>query len=362
VKVLERVEILIEGDRIRAIGPAGRQRNADQVIDADGCVVLPGLVDPHRHVGTPGTLDGDERHRQTELPIGVDDGTFLERRVLRGFRRALAGGTSTVGIKCGGAGAKDEVERLAFVREIGRTSAVKVCPTLIAAPRGADGRGRDDRISAMIGEAIPAARRRRLSRFCDVACGDGGYALSEAEAILRAGRGAGLRPKLHVLCGELDGAALLAAKLDALSIDHLRDAGRRALEALKERGVICVLLPGDAFLNGGTCPNGRKLIDAGMAIALGTDYGFDGRGVESVWMALAAAVEGMGLSPEEAITAVTLNAAAAIEMADETGSIELGKAADLAILDVDDYREIGRSVGCEPVRTTVVNGRAVFSS
>jgi len=364
LRVRDGVEVLISDGRIESIGPAGSHPSVGEVVDAEGCVVLPGLVDPHRHFGAPcvsGIGSGSSVETGTHSAKQGESGAD-ERRLLRGLRRALAEGTSTVEIKCGSdQTVEDEVELLARARRIGRATSLRVSSTLLGTPRGTERWRRDDGISALIGEAIPAARRRRLARFCDVVCGDGGYAPSEADAILRAGRGAGLSPKVHVAGGDFDAAALLAARLDAASIDHLPDCGRRAAGALRKSGVVCVLLPGTAFLYGEPYPNARGMIEAGMAVALGTDYGFEGHGVESVWMSLAMALEKLDMSLEEAITAVTLNAAAALEIADETGSLEPGKAADLAILDVEDHREIAGSVGCDPVRMTIVGGRRVSS-
>ncbi|MGB2982953.1 MAG: amidohydrolase family protein, partial [Candidatus Bipolaricaulia bacterium] len=106
----------------------------------------------------------------------------------------------------------------------------------------------------------------------------------------------------------------------------------------------------------------RRMIDSGMAVALGTDFGFSGHGVESHWVGLSVAVEKLKMGIEEAICASTLNAAAALEVADEVGSIEPGKLADLAILDLDDYRDIAGSIGSNPVRMTIIAGRVVHSS
>ena len=214
VRLFEGVEVLLSGGRIDAVGPIGSfagKRPIDETIDARGGVVLPGLIDPHRHLGAPCIPDGGIVPRSTRRRDEDTDG-----RLVRALRRGLAGGTCTVGIKCGAdANSADELDLLRSVREVDSMLPMRVSSAFLGTPRGTVARARDDRISALIGESIPAVRRRRLTRFCDVACGAGGYAPSEAETILRAARGAGLIPKIHVMESELDAAALLAARLGA---------------------------------------------------------------------------------------------------------------------------------------------------
>jgi len=361
LEVLENVEILVVDGRVAAIDCVGRHAVSDATVDARGRVVLPGLVDPHRHLGAACVPDGGcERSRAAmDRRYSVP----AERQLLRSARRALAGGTTTVGIKCGAdRSSTDELDLLAAVRSIGEATPLRALAAFLGTPRGTERRGRDDRISQTIGEAIPAVRRRRLAGCCEVACGDGGYLPAQAEAILRAARGAGFTLGVHAMQGEFDAAANLAATLGATSIAHLRDCGARAASSLRESGVVSVVLPGAPFFHGGASPNARGMIDVGLAVALGTDYRVEGFGVESLWATLAIAIERMDLSLEEAITSISLNAAAALDVADVVGSIEPGKAADLAILDLDDYREIEGCFGCEPVAMSVVGGRPVVPS
>lgn len=365
LKVYEGVEVLVSNGRIESVQPLGRSPSADQTIDAEGRVVLPGLVDPHRHLTVP-SVSPIEGVGQPLLPAArtalPDEGTD-EKRLLRGFRRALAGGTSMVEVKCGMDGVGiDEMESLSLVQRVEHATPLRVSPTLLGDCPGLEKQHRDNRISALISQIIPAVRRRRLARFCDVTCGDGGYTASEAEAILRAACGAGLRPKIHGLGRQPEEAALLGAKLRAASVDYMKGCGRRSSAALRRSGAVSVLLPGTAFFLDEPYPDARGMIDNGLAVALATDYGFSGYGVESSWVILAIGVEKMNLSLEEAITAGTLNAAAALEVADETGSVEPGKHGDLVILDVEDYREIRGSIGRDPVRMTIIGGQVAYTS
>jgi imidazolonepropionase len=365
LKVYEGVEVLVSNGRFVSIGPSRRPPNVDRIIDAEGGVVLPGLIDPHRHLTVP-SVSATGSAPQSFLSIAktaAPEQETEENRLLRGFRRAIAGGISMVEVKCGMDGAgMDEMESLSLVQRVERATPLRVSPTLLGDCPGLEKQHRDNRISALISRIIPAVRRRRLAQFCDVTCGDGGYTAREAEAILRAARGAGLRPKIHGLGKQPEEAALLGAKLRAASVDYMKGCGGRASAALRRCGVVSVLLPGTAFFLDEAYPDARGMIDSGLAVALGTDYGFSGYGVESSWVNLAIGVEKMDLSLEEAITACTLNAAAALEVADEAGSVEPGKHADLVVLDVEDYREIRGSIGRDPVRMTIIGGRAAYTS
>jgi len=357
VSVFESVEILIEDGRITAIGPEGSVRPSGDVetLDAGGRIVLPGLVDPHRHLGfvPPRSSTRDE----------PADRARVESRLQRGIRRASRHGVTRIEVKCGRdlAGAA-EVDGLDLVQRLDGVPPVRIVPTLLAEVSEADAPQRDDRISELISEVIPTVRRLRIAGFCDVVCGPGGCSPAEAETILRAARGAGLTPKVHLVGSETATGAHLGERLGAASVDHLISCTTRASAALRRSGVIGVLLPGNSFVAGKPYPDARRMIEDGLALALGTDYGFQEHGVESPWVALSFAVARAGMTLEEGIVACTLNAAAALEMADEAGSVEIGKAGDLAILETEDYREIATSIGANPVWRTVIGGKVVDPS
>ncbi|MGB2982662.1 MAG: hypothetical protein WBC63_02240, partial [Candidatus Bipolaricaulia bacterium] len=259
LRVYESAEILLEGERILSIGSLGDHTHADEIIDAEGNAVLPGLIDPHRHLRLPPAMEATNDSGPIRLDVVMG-----ETRLLRGFRRAVAEGTTTVEVKCAtdGAGAS-VIEDLALARRVGRVTPLRVSSTLLGDCPDSERRGRDDQISALISEVIPAARRRRLAQFCDVTCGEGGYSLREAETILRAGRGAGFRPKIHGMGRELDQAAVLGSKLGAASVDHLSSCGKRASAVLRRSGAVCVLLPGTAFFFDRPYPEARRLIESG---------------------------------------------------------------------------------------------------
>jgi len=349
IDVEEGVEILIRDRRIASITERHARDGIDAIIDADGGVVLPGLVDPHTHALLPHGFP-------EERPLG---GGAIPRRVERGFLRAIETGTTTIEVKCGHGGEpEEEISLLRIVERLKRSVRLRVVTTFLGALGRCEGRVREDRVSSLIREVIPTVRRHRLVQFCDVVCGEEAYTETETRTILRAAAGAGLRSKIHV--GETGRAAgSLGAELEVTSIDHLSFPAERDIEEMKRAGVIPVLLPGTAFFLDRPYPDARRMIDSGLPLALGTDSGLVGYGVGSMWSVVSLATRRLGISVEEAISAATLNGAAAVDLAGEVGSIEPGKLADLVILDIDDYREIGDFIGVNPVKKVIFEGGEV---
>jgi imidazolonepropionase len=356
VEALDRVQLVLKDGRIESIGSSLDVAKPDVTLDAAGRVVIPAFVDPHRHAGfplVPGAASAGESDDSGSRPP-----SNLERNLRRGCRRAVADGVATLEVKCTQDGTASEATTcLGMTSQVASDGPIRLVRTLLLAATEERGTARDDRISDLIGRVIPTARRRRSATFCDVACGAGAYTVREADAILRAARSAGLAPKIHALGTETDEAALLAASIGATSVDHVQTLGARASRELRRAGAVCVLLPGRAALSGEACPDARKMVQAGLAVALGTDHGFAGRGLESMWMAFAWAIQRMGMSVEEALTACTLNAAAALGLGDVTGSAEVGKSADLAILDIERFSDVSGVFGVPPVVQTIVGGR-----
>lgn len=364
VHVEEGMEILVRGGRIASVGKAGTAQSPSEVIDAEGRLVVPGVVNPHTHAVLP-LLHCSGRG---ELPSGmwtvVDKLAGLsEEAIVHRMRgaldRAVRRGTTTVEVKCGQSGDNGGVELLALIRHLVRSSPLRVVPTLLGTLSSTESRRRADRVSSLIRETIPAVRRGRMAQFCDVACGDGAYTAEEARTILRAARGAGLRAKIHIEGEENSESERIGAKVEATSVDHLTKLSERGLLEMRRAGVVPVVLPGFCFLVGRRFPDARGMIDAGLPVALGSDFGLAGFGVESMWTVLSLAVAKTGMTVEEGIVAMTLNAAAAVELADEVGSLEPGKHADLLILSAEDYREIPHCVGRNPVEAVIVGGRIV---
>jgi imidazolonepropionase len=373
--VHESVEVRIDGERISQVGTAVDQENVDLTLDAHGGVILPGLVDPHTHVAFVGTREEEFLARLQGLPytdggilssahaVAAADEEEIVAQAGRFLRRMLACGTTTVEIKSGyGLSLEEEVKLLLAIRQLKKTMPMRIVATFLGAHAVPAGVPRDDYISTIITEMIPTVRRRRLAQFCDVFCDKGFFTVAEARTILRAARGAGLRLKLHVDELADTGGAKLAAELEATSADHLLKVSEIGMRELKRAGVIPVLLPGTAFTLGSPYAPARRMIELGLPVALASDFNPGTCLIYSMWTVIGLAVMKMGLSVEEALTAATLNAACALEIGEEVGSLEEGKQADLVVLDLDNYHQIPYFFGHNPVSVVIHNGEVVYES
>lgn len=362
-------------DGLAAVAPAPDT----PVLDAGGAVVVPGFVDAHTHLAYAGDRDDEIRRRlagATYREIAEAGGGIVStvaatraapREELAAAIRArldevLLLGTTTAEVKSGyGLSTADEVRSLEAIRDAAAAHPVGVVATFLGAhevpPEHRDRRGRY--VDLLVEEMIPEVARRGLAVFCDVFCEEGVFTVAESRRILLAARAHGMKLRLHAdeLAGT--GGAELAAELQARSADHLlfvSDAGARALA---EAGCAATLLPAAAFyLRLGRFAPARALIDAGVAVALGSDANPGGGLSPSMPFAMAVACFGMGLSLEAALAAATLNAAYSLDVHREVGSLEEGKRADLVILRSRRLLDLLR-VGVAAVHTVVKDGRVV---
>jgi imidazolonepropionase len=198
-----------------------------------------------------------------------------------------------------------------------------------------------------------------LAQFCDVECGDGAYTLEEARTILRAARASGLHLKLHAGDGEVGSLGAITAELGITAVGHLSELDIRDAAEWKNVGVIPVLLPSEGLLRGRPYPNAHRMIEAGLAVGLGTNAGAASVAAGSMWFVIALAISALQMSLEQAIAAVTLHNAHVLESAAEIGAVEIGKRANLLILDIADYRDLVGGLGEDPVRVVIQNGEVV---
>jgi imidazolonepropionase len=373
IYVQKNVSIRIENGIIQQVGKFTSKKGIDQVVDALGAVALPGLIDPHTHAVFAGTREDEFLARlqgkpydeggiqSTARAVAEASESRLVEEALPRLQLMLESGTTTVEIKSGyGLSLEGETKLLLAIRKLRKAISMRVIPTFLGAHAFPEKVSRDDYISTIITEMIPTVRRRRLAQFCDVFCDRGFFTVDETRTILRAARGAGLGLKLHA--DELAdvGGAELAADLQATSADHLLRTSEYGMKRLREVGVVPVLLPGTAFTLGSDYAPARKMIDLDLPVALATDFNPGTCLIYSMWLIIGLAVLKMGLSVEEALTASTLNAAAALDLASDVGSIEEGKQADIILLDLDNYRQIPYFFGYNPVSTVIINGNVVF--
>ena len=277
----------------------------------------------------------------------------------------LAHGTSTAEVKSGyGLRLEDELKSLRATHRLSAAHEVDLVPTFLGAhaipPEHRN--DPDGYAHLVINEMIPAVVEEDLAEFCDVFCESGYFTTEQAREVLAAGAEAGLDPKIHA--DELSdlGGARLAAEVGAVSADHLLHASDDGLQAMAAAGTIAVLLPGTAFYLGLPYARARRMIELNVPIALASDFNPGTSPTYAMPMVIALACLGMRLSPAEAITAATINAAHAISMAEEVGSLDPGKAGDIVILDLPDYRQLPMQFGTNPVHAVIKRGQLAYQS
>jgi imidazolonepropionase len=347
-------------------------------VDASGCVVVPGFVDPHTHVVFAGDRRAELRDRlagATYAEIAAAGGGIL--RTVAATREAppdelvaaalprldemLANGTTTCEVKSGyGLTTESEVRQLRAIRTLDSMHAMDLVPTLLGAheiPREFE-RSRAAYVSLVIEEMIPRVAAEGLAAWCDVFCEDGVFTPAESQAILEAGKRAGLGARIHADELGPSGGSLVAARVGARSADHLIYCDRAGAEALAAAGVCAVLLPASAFyLKLGRFAPARMLIDAAVPIALGTDVNPGGGCSPSMPFAMSLACFAMNMTLEESLVAATLNAAWSLNRSDLIGSLEVGKMMDAVVIR-GGLTELLR-VGAPAVRTVVKRGKVV---
>ncbi len=379
--IVEDGAVAIRDGRILATGTSAEIESrceADRVIDARGQVVMPGFVDPHTHLVFPATREdefemrclgksyeeiaaagGGIRNSARKMRATGKEELLAAARRLR--RSALLHGTTTVEVKSGyGLETAAEIRALEVAGELDDRG--DVVRTFLGAHEVPDEYRdrREDYIRLVIEEMIPLVAERGLAEFCDVFCEEAVFNVEESRRILLAGLAAGLRPKLHADELHPTGGAELAAEIGAISADHLIRVSDGGIAAMAAAGVVAVLLPGTSyFLGMKAFAPGRKMISAGVPTALATDCNPGSSMTENMQFVMTTACLGYGLTAAEAITAATRNAAYAVGLGDEVGSLAAGKRADVLILDVTKYRQLTYHHGVNHVETVVHHGEVV---
>jgi len=377
--------VLIRNGVIEALGPSRRLENISEArsareIDASGLVVAPGFVDSHTHLvcGPPRLHDYEMRLAGADYAaIAAAGGGILQSvravreapisRLVLQARRSLNGfvrhGTTTIEAKSGYG--LDEAGERKTLRAIHALSGkpLDLVPTYLGAhvvPPEFSGRP-EEYIDWVCDYLMPKIRRRNLARFVDVYCERGAFSVPQARRYLEAARALGFRLKVHAEQFSNSGGIQLAVEMSAASADHVDYANDADIAALAGSQTVATLLPGAVFHLGlDRYPPARKMIEAGVAIALATDFNPGTSPTYSMPMILSMACAQMRMTPAEAFAAATVNAAWAIGCASQVGSIEAGKAADLVIFNVPDYREIPYHFGVNLVKMTIKQGRVVY--
>ena len=357
-------------------------RPASESIDATGKTVLPGFVDCHTHpvwAGDRGEEIGRRLAGESYASIAAGGGGIaatvaatraagndaLRALVAGRLRRMLSCGTTTVEAKSGyGLTGEEELRSLRLLAALAGPDLPRLVPTLLAAhevpPEYRDRRQEWVRIVAE--ELVPRCAREGLARFCDVFCEEGVFTVEESRRILAAARSAGLGLRIHADELTRSGGALLAAELRADSADHLLCIGQAEIEALAAAGTVAVVLPGTAWWMRSKPAPARAMIAAGVPVAVATDANPGTCNTESLPAVAAHACLDSGLTVEETLTAITLNAAASLRLASEIGSLEVGKSADAVLLDAPGDRHLLYHWGVNLVSAVVRGGAIVWRS
>jgi imidazolonepropionase len=372
-------KILCAGTRAEVEGKIGTARIA-RSIDAGGRVVMPGWVDCHTHavfsryradeyearIRGEGYLEIERRgggiKRTVREVREMDEGRLFEVSRRR-LAKMLEGGTTTIEIKSGyGLELDSELKMLRVIRRLGREMPLDVVATFMGAhQRPPEYRDTAAYADAVIGEMIPAVAHAKLAEFIDVFCESGVFGLEETERILEAGRKSGFALKVHADEITSMGGSELAARLGAVSAEHLTKISPAGVAALAASGTIAVLLPGTTFgLGSRDFAPARRMIEEGVAVALATDFNPGSAPSCSMPLVVAIACSQMRMTPAEAINAATINAAYAVGRGSSAGSLEEGKRADFVVYDVGDYREIPSRAGANHAITVVREGAVAW--
>jgi imidazolonepropionase len=377
--LVRKAAVHIQSGTVRFAGPEAElpaaARATATVIDAGGALVSPGLIEPHAHPIFAGSRAAEfdlRAHGASYADIQAAGGGILstvratraasDEALIAGtlarLDRFLANGTTFVEAKSGYDLTVDgELRLLRLLSEVGRRHVVGLSPTLLAHVPDPE-RDRDAFVADFIARAIAEAARGGLADAVDVYCDAGAFTLAETERILVAATAAGLALRVHAEQFTYTGAAELAARLGARSVEHLEQLSGEAPALLARAGTICTVLPGAALTLKLPWPDARRMLDAGCRVALGTDCNPGSSYSESQPLMMSLACMQLGLSCEEAWLGVTRAAASAVGRAD-LGRLGPGARGDLVVWDADDHREVCQHYGVSLVRQAVVGGRLV---
>ncbi len=374
--------VLIKDGIIHKIGGEELQDLAKdaKVLDGTGKTLLPGFVDPHTHLVFGGTreeefsmrLRGESYMAIMEKGGGIKysvrktrEASFEElfTQAEKTLKNMAELGITTVEAKSGYGLDKDtELKQLRVTKKLMETSPIEIVSTFMGAHDiPLEYKGRDQEfLDFLTDEVLPVIKEENLAEFGDIFTEKNVFTVEDSRTYLKKMREAGLKLKIHAdEINDLGGAAL-AAELTLVSADHLLKANEEGLLKMKEAGVIPVLLPLTAFSLKEEFAKARHMIDLGLPVAMGTDFNPGSCYSFSVPLMLSLGTLYMGMTPEEALTAVTLNSAAALERAERIGSIEEGKEADLILIDAPSYRFLTYHFGMNLVTTTVKKGKIVY--
>lgn len=383
--ILEDSAIAIINGIITDVGPTAEIRkkyHSDMITSAKGKVVMPGFVDPHTHPVFVHTRENEFEMRvlgKSYVEISrsgggirssirsvqeIDEDRLYELSLPR-VKRLISQGTTTLEAKSGyGLTTESEMKMLRVIRRLSESLPVEIVPTFLGAHEFPEEYKNDHEryIRILENEMLPAVAESGLAKYCDIFTEKHVYSVPESRRVLARARELGFELRMHADEIEPIGGAELAAEMNAVTADHLGAASDKGIQALKEAGVIPVLLPGTIFSLGlSSYARARDMIDAGLPVTLATDYNPGSCNCDSMQFVITLATLQMKMTVAEAITASTINGAWSLGAGDRTGSIEPGKQADLLILDMPSYRFLPYHFGSNNVQTVIKKGKIIYS-
>jgi imidazolonepropionase len=375
--------MLIRNGTIERVGASDEiERNIGdtEVVDAGGRVVMPGFVDAHTHLVFAGNrlddFEGRARGETYEQIAKAGGGIWstvektraaseldLLTQAKKHANWLLSCGTSTVEAKSGyGLTVEDELKILRVMRQLNEEVPLEIVPTFLGAHAIPRELSPDKYLDVVITEMLPQLTAEKLAEFCDVFCERGYFDIDQSRKILSAAKEVGLSLRGHVDQLTNSGGAKLMAEIGATTADHLEQTDEQGIAALKKASVQPVLLPGSVYALGSSrYPRAREMIEAGLAIVLATDFNPGSSPTPSMPMVLSLACTQMKMSPAEAITASTVNAAYSLNRGDKIGCLEPGKLANFVIFDCEDYRELAYWFGMPQTHSVYVRGDCVLN-
>ncbi|WP_425446546.1 imidazolonepropionase [Dethiothermospora halolimnae] len=385
VGLIEDGIIAISDDKIIYVGKGKLPQdiqidNETKIINGEGKTVTPGLIDPHTHL-----VHGGSRENELDMKLkgmkyldileagggilstvrSTKEASFddLYNKAKNSLDKMLELGMTTVEAKSGyGLDTETEMKQLRVAKKLNEDHPIDVVSTFMGAhaiPKEYKDNV-DGFIDIIINDMLPKVSKENLAEFCDVFCEEGVFSVDQTRKILNEAKKYGMKPKIHADEIEPLGGAELAAEVEAVSADHLVAASEKGMEMMADKGVIADLLPGTCLnLKIGKMAKARKMIELGIPVALSTDYNPGSSPTENIQLIMYLAGLKMNMTPEEVITAVTINAACSVDRQKEIGSLEEGKKADIAIFNAPNIAYIMYHFGINHIDKVIKNGKIV---
>jgi len=386
--LIENGGVAVAGEEILAVGKSedveGKVDLAEgcHVIDAKKAVVTPGLIDSHTHPVFSKT-------RETEYEMRIEGKTYAEiaregggiRASVRDMRETrtaklieqtakrldtmLSFGITTIEAKSGyGLSTEAEIKSLEIIQNLNETRVIDLIPTFMGAHEIPDEyrSNREEYISIIIEEMIPAVTKKKLAEFCDIFCEEEVFSVDESRRIMAAAKKAGMKLKFHADELAASGGSQLAAEMGAVSADHLVYISESGIKALAKSGTVAVLLPGTSFSLRSNYAPARKMIENGVTVALSTDCNPGSSFTESLPLMITLAALNYRMTAAESLSAVTVNAACAVDRGGKIGQLIEGLPADIVLWDMADYRELPYHYGVNLAKNVIKRGKIVVGA